>query len=113
VELKEFVSEVLQQIVMGVKSAQEVVASTGGAVNPAMDSGTAGTFDRRSGTPIQNVHFDVALSTAEGTKTKGGIGVVVATFALGSQGQSEASTSSLSRITFSVPLLLPPASTVA
>jgi len=105
-ELDEFVSQVLRQIVKGVKTAQDEVAGQGGKVNPAMDSG-AGAWDRETGTPIQEVRFDVAVSAAEGTKTKGGVGVVIATFALGSHGQSEASHSALSRITFSVPLLLP------
>jgi hypothetical protein len=106
-ELDEFVSQVLRQIVKGVKTAQGEVAGQGGKVNPAMDSGGPGPWDRPTQTPIQDVRFDVAVSAAEGTKTKGGIGVVIATFALGSQGQSEANRSSLSRITFTVPVVLP------
>lgn len=53
------------------------------------------------------VHFDVALTAEEGTKTKGGIGVVAGVFALGTQGAFNESSSAISRIQFKVPLLLP------
>ena len=57
---------------------------------------------------MRNVHFDVAVSTSEGTETKGGIGVVVGPVgSVGSQDQSDVASSSMSRIRFSVPVKLP------
>jgi hypothetical protein len=49
----------------------------------------------------------VAVYAKEGTETKGGVGVVVATIALGSQGKSKEDTGSESRIQFGIPLMLP------
>jgi hypothetical protein len=60
-----------------------------------------------TGMPIRNVEFDVALTVAEGTGTKGGIGIVAGASALGSTGQSTAQNSSVSRVQFNVPLALP------
>ncbi len=108
-ELDEFVAEVLKQIVAGVKKAQDDVAGCGAKVNPSMPSSTghSGPWDSDTGTGVQLVDFDVALTTSEGTRTKGGVGILIAGIGLGSQGQSESGISSVSRIRFSVPLLLP------
>ncbi len=56
---------------------------------------------------IQLVDFDVALTVKEGTETKGGIGIFVGAFGVGSQGQSSAENASLSRVKFVVPITLP------
>lgn len=108
-ELREFVAETLTQIVEGVRSAQNRTAATGARVNPPVDSshGRVGAFDRNTGTFVHEIEFDVAVSTVEGTGTKGGVGVFVGPVALGSQGQSEASQTQSNRIKFVVPLLLP------
>ncbi|HWB54617.1 MAG TPA: hypothetical protein VG722_10505 [Tepidisphaeraceae bacterium] len=56
---------------------------------------------------VHSVEFDVAVLASEGKETKGGIGVVVASIALGSQGKSDSSQSSQSRIRFSIPMQYP------
>ena len=56
---------------------------------------------------MQAVKFDVAVTATEGTGTKGGIGVVAGVFALGSQEQSSAEVSAVSRLKFAVPIALP------
>ena len=56
---------------------------------------------------LHPIEFDVAVTTTEGTETKGGIGVFVVAVGLGSQGKSDATNSSSSRIKFSVPIFLP------
>ncbi len=60
----------------------------------------------------QMINFDVALTVTEGTGTKGGIGVVTGIFTLGSAGQSEAESSTVSRVKFAIPVVLPESSTV-
>jgi len=56
---------------------------------------------------VQVVDFDVAVQVDESKGTKGGIGIVVAGLALGSQGQSASGQTSQSRIKFSVPMMFP------
>jgi len=112
-KLEDFVAEALTEIINGVKRAQEQVASTGARINP---SGYKVPFDRlegrkwssENGDTTETVEFDVAVTTTEGTETKGGIGVFVGAVGLGSQGRSEAQNSSVTRIKFSVPVVLPP-----
>jgi hypothetical protein len=97
-ELQDFIAETLKQIISGVRRAQESAIDLGAKVNP------------RGGSIVEmrNVHFDVAVSTSEGTEKKGSIGVSVGPVgSVGPQDQSDVASSSMSRIRFSVPLKLP------
>ena len=114
--LKEFVAESLVEIVSGISDAQARLAGSDAQVSPKVknlftQSQTGGTnmalgWDGRGGV-IQVVEFDVAVTATEGTETKGGIGVVAGIFALGSQGKSEETNQSISRIRFKVPISFP------
>jgi hypothetical protein len=110
-DLRDFVDETLKQIIDGVRSAQKYGADCGARVNPKnlMLKGSEGAhlMDRKTEEIAQQIEFDVAVTALEGKQTKGGIGVVVGPVALGSQGKSDASNTTVSRIRFSVPLLLP------
>ena len=53
------------------------------------------------------MEFDVAVTTSEGTETKGGIGVVVGAIVLGSHGKTDRSNISVNRIKFTVPIDYP------
>ena len=55
-------------------------------------------------TPIE---FDVAVTVTGGSEKKGGIGVFSGVFGVGGQASSNAASSSVSRIKFSVPVILP------
>ncbi len=110
-DLKEFVAQTLGQIVGGVKDAQAETLALGGEVNPHLNTthaelGKQG-FLWAGGRYAQVVQFDVALTVTEGTGTKGGIGVFAGAVTLGSSGQSKAENTSVSRVKFSVPLVLP------
>ncbi len=109
--LKEFVAETLTQVVEGVTDAQERIKSHGAQVNPYLltdfdSAAKQGMMHTKNGQAVI-VQFDVALTAMEGTGTKGGIGVFLGTFTVGSTGQSQAENSTMSRIKFSVPLRLP------
>jgi len=110
-QLEDFLSEALQQIARGIKSAQTGAGELGAAVNPAMDPLHSGVIDGfiRTGTGlmIQIVKFDIAITATESTGTKGGVGVVTGMFNLGSSGNSHESTSAVSRLQFNVPVSLP------
>lgn len=104
-ELKDFISETLNQIIDGVKDAQEHAKGTGAAISPMAYGGEPGP--ELNGMPVKDIEFDVAVTATEGTKTKGGIGVFVGPVGLGTHGQSDTASSSISRIKFVVPLSLP------
>jgi hypothetical protein len=112
VELKDFVSAVLTQIIDGVKTAQRTGHAKEGEVNPLLSTQQGvlqnqGRLVSRWGQLVQVVKFDVAVTAEEGKGTKGGIGIFMGGVGLGSQGESKASQASVSRIQFEVPLSLP------
>ena len=94
-ELKEFVTKTLVEIIEGVKDAQATAKEARGAVIPM------------AADPIRTIDFDVALTTSESTKSKGGIGVFLGGAGIGGQKQAAGEAKSFSRIKFSVPIILP------
>jgi hypothetical protein len=108
-ELHEFVTETLAQIVTGVSDAQERCKGTGARINPA--SRHTGTGYRlmagSGGASLDEVEFDIALTKTEGTAAKGGIGVLLGSVGIGGQAKSERSDRLANRIKFKVPLMLP------
>ena len=116
VELKDFVAQALTQITEGVAEAQENLHSSGARVNPRLRNvlpqgdknfASLGWADGEGGNPVLMVKFDVAVTASEGTKTKGGIGVVTGILSLGSTGATDKDNSSATRISFQVPRMLP------
>lgn len=114
--LKDFVSESLVEIMEGVSDAQKRVGSSSGEIVPHVNNiftqtQTGGTNSAigwtEEGELVQSVEFDVAVTASDGTETKGGIGVVAGIFALGSQGKSHENNQSISRLKFIVPVSLP------
>lgn len=117
-DLQTFIRETLVQIARGIEEASEELKESGALINPenVANANQQGSVvygqivPKRDAIMRRHVHsvtFDVAVAASEGTGTKGGIGVVVGAIALGSQGQSNASSSSTSRVQFSVPVALP------
>lgn len=113
-ELQDFVKEALVQVIGGVTAAQDEIRKAGSSaeISPALKTNWE-TLERQgkamsdSGRVVQLLEFDIAVTVAEKTQTKGKIGIAIGVLGLGSQGQSESSDSSASRIKFSVPILLP------
>lgn len=110
--LQDFVTETLREIITGVKEAQADPELKQAEINPRLIGGTAdlgkhGLAISQGGRAAQFIEFDVALTVVEGTGTKGGIGVFAGPIALGSQGQSGSENTSVSRIKFKVPITLP------
>lgn len=109
-ELQTFIEESLKQIVAAVANAGKAAAEHGARLNPRQPEWKYGEgiyFDKRTGTVLSNVEFDVAVTASDDTKTKGGIGVAIASVVLGSQGESAKSNQQVSRIKFSVPIVFP------
>ena len=110
-QLNEFITETLIQIFTGVSDAMKSAGEKGFQVNPWIVTGKSDMtdirVDRQTKTPIQAVEFDVAVTTVESEKSKGGAGIFVAGFGLGGQIQSDAQNTIVSRIKFSVPIAFP------
>jgi hypothetical protein len=107
-QLQEFVSGALIQIVDGIRDAQGIGAKSGAIVAPHEVFGdTKDLIHTEHGRPIHKVTFDVAVTSEEGKSSKGGIGVVVATIGFGTQGQADSRNTSVSRLNFSVPIVYP------
>jgi hypothetical protein len=109
-KLDDFVAETIKQIIKGVVSAQEFGNSKNAKVNPLTARYQGATdgkiFCEQTGVPLQIVAFDVAVSVAEEqiasdeSQTVGSISVSPAS-------SSSTQNSSISRIKFEVPVLLP------
>lgn len=107
-DLETFIAETLRQIVKGVQTAQEHEDCKGARINPTgkvlhMSTKTTSATEPAS----RQIEFDVAVTVTEGNEKKGGIGVFTGVFGVGGQANSNTANSSVSRIKFSVPVILP------
>ena len=110
-ELKNFVAEALKQIVDGVIIAQEYGRTKGARINPLHlpvrnAEGKSHSVTFRSDIP-HDIEFDVAVTTTTGSGTSGGVGVFVGPVGVGSKGQTTKANESISRIKFTIPVVLP------
>jgi hypothetical protein len=118
-QLSEFISETLVQLANGIDAANAQLSGSTAKVNPPNVYPSDEKFSTAVYGHIQKgaqlnpavhlIRFDVAVYAAEGKETKGGIGIMVGTIGLGTQGKSDALASTTSRIQFGIPMLLPSA----
>jgi hypothetical protein len=115
-DLRNFIKETLVQLAQGIDDARIALEGSNAVVNPRNVATGAGNKDSsiygfvtsgEMSQVVQAINFDVAVSVAQGTETKGGIGLMVGAVALGSHGKSDASNASQSRIQFTIPMVLP------
>jgi len=109
-ELKEFVSQSLLQIFEGVKQAQSQTSNTGGTIAANAVSSRPqhpSVIGWHHNSPLIAIDFDVSVTTQDIAKDKAGLGIFVAAFAIGGQIGSESLNNQLSRLRFSVPVILP------
>ena len=101
-ELEEFIRASLLQIMKGVKSAQQewgTTSSGGGVISPAW--GGPDDFANR----VQEVKFDIAVTVTTRTETGGGGGIHVVAVDLSGKANHASEDSTVSRISFSIPIL--------
>lgn len=109
-DLKDFVSQTLVQIVEGVVSASARVSELGGAVSPDYNAKTEGALGRsRDGKsrPVQAVEFDVAVVAGTESSMEAGGGLKISVISVGAKGSGTDREQTTSRIQFVVPLQLP------
>ena len=93
-DIKEFVSETLSQIIDGVVDVQQRSKEKNAVVAPFYGY-------------QQKVCFDVAVTVVEGKEVTGKAGISVWSIGAGASGKSETSSSTVSRIQFEIPIELP------
>jgi hypothetical protein len=109
-QLENFVSQTLKQIIDGVSVAQEYSQTKNAKINPStarMDNKASGySYCIETYIPLQDVEFDVAVTVKEESTTSEG-GGNVGEISVTSASQASNQNSSVSRIKFKVPILLP------
>jgi hypothetical protein len=107
-DIKEFTRETITQIVSAVREANELISDSGALIPTDYYQGSKAITSFKDGEKnIIDIEFDVAVSAVESAKVGGGAGIKVASinFGLGADSQNENST--LSRVKFTLPLVLP------
>jgi len=107
--LDDFVSETLQQIIKGITSAQQFGASHGAQINPISikPSGTdSHSYCKFTGAPIQLVSFDVALTVSQESSTSSPE-AKVGSISVSPSDTNSIHNSSISRIKFEIPVMFP------
>lgn len=113
-DISEFIKETIRQVCDGITWASRDCSQSGVIVNPAISVGENGDFfipkkpssiamQRR----VQKIDFDIAVEATETTEKSGQAGVAIHVVS-GKGNYSKGQTSStISRISFSVPICLP------
>lgn len=112
-ELKEFIKTALVDIISAVKETQEEVKEYA-TIAPLLPSGekTSSVIMRGGVAHISNIDFDVAVTTETKENAEAGIeaGIKVASifnFGAGSKDSATETSQNISRIRFTIPVLLP------
>lgn len=103
IELRQFVSDTIIQIINGVTDAQKHTEKSAASVNPRKYKSASSQMIKET----QLIEFNVAVSVIEGDETKGGIGVISSILMVGAQHTTGSESSTLSHIKFSVPISFP------
>ncbi|MEG1007965.1 MAG: hypothetical protein RSO15_17055 [Bacteroides sp.] len=85
-ELKDFVKETLLQIAQGVREAQDAVKEYDATVNPMQYQKTGDITNAKINNqfyPVQDIDFEVALTSSNEEGVKAGIGVLLGSLNLG------------------------------
>lgn len=107
-ELREFISTVLVEIVRGVEDAQSRIKDSKATINP-LGLQTQIALEQNEGSPeFSEVEFEVGVRADKKGGAGGGIGVQLAVFSVGGDRKSLESESHINKLRFSVPVHLPP-----
>ena len=113
IQLKDFISESIKQIIQGVQSAQNFAKKNNATVAPAGVYGVSAEYTSQLGIIGKGedylipVDFDIAVTASESEEASGGVGVLVSVLGVSVRGKSEETSSTISRIKFIVPISLP------
>jgi hypothetical protein len=110
-DIKEFVSSTILQIMEAVAESQEQAVALGGYVNPtahSMPKDGAHIGFTATGQVIYAIDFDVAVTVASESGTEAGGRLQVASIvSIGAKGKGSDKSETMSRVKFAVPVMLP------
>jgi len=111
-DLKEFISDTLTQIAEGIRDAQARSGEHGAWISPVgprmPTRDGAKTISATAGYAyLDEIKFDVAITATEATAAGGHGGVKIFAASIGASGSLSSQNSAVSRIQFSVPIVLP------
>ena len=112
-ELKEFISETIQSIIEGVKTAQSAAEENDALVNPGglmrntTNVSDNALWDNSSNVYAQSISFDVAVTVEEESGAKGSIKILGGILNADAGGQNGLKSSAANRVQFVVPVMLP------
>jgi hypothetical protein len=108
-DLDEFIKEVLVEVVSGIRDAQQ--AEGGAFIVPCSDGGheyaNHARFSSSGRLKSTIVDFDIALTVEDSAKAEGGGGLKVWGIGANVAGERSPKDTTVSRIQFSIPILLP------
>lgn len=110
-ELKDYVSEVLTQIIEGVKKSQEYAAENGAMIMPIktypFNAATADTFvDDRKRLGFA-VNFEVAITISSESSKASGFKIGISGIGAKADKDQSSTTSNVNKIAFSIPVFYP------
>ena len=111
-DLEQFVFESITQVAAAVSAAQEPMQALGGRVNPV---GSISPLEGMAIVPVRNdrhgyvqkIEFDIAVTREAGESSGVGGGIKVFSMSAGANTEASASNSSLSRLRFTLPIVMP------
>lgn len=112
-DLEEFVSGTLTQIVKGVVKAQDALTGTGALINPSAhylntkESAPAIRDEKGFLHQVREVEFDVAVTVGDVQAANAGAGIQVFGAKIGARGEVTYENSTVSRVKFVVPIAFP------
>ncbi|SEN36009.1 hypothetical protein [Nitrosomonas marina] len=115
-KLDDFVAETLKQIITGVVKAQEFGNTQKANINPVTGRLHGSNENRlvcsETGIPLQVVAFDVAVTVSEEKSASDGNNASIGSISVSPASSSITQNSSMNRIKFKVPILLPTTGTL-
>ncbi len=108
--LEEFVAETLLQVIRGVERAQEALGDSTAAVAPTVKSASADSkhIATHHGIAATNIQFDVAITVESNVKDTAKAGLAVLPVVIGGERGTSDRDQTVSRVSFNVPVQLPP-----
>ncbi|WP_417524993.1 trypco2 family protein [Marinovum sp.] len=101
-DLKDFVVSAISDIAQAVTAADDEIRPLGGLVNPGLH-----TKDKDFVAPRTTLNFDIAVSAAKSEEASGGASARIWVVEASLGGKGEATNETVSRLTFSLDVVLP------
>jgi hypothetical protein len=107
-ELKDFIKETITQIIEGVVEAQQEINKHGAEINPKkVQFNEDGKYNHYVSGKPHFVEFDIGLTSIQKSGSSEGIGVFLGALSLGKKNEDGNEHTAISRIKFSLPVVLP------